>query len=74
MTKQEKVLKILVDLSGKKEIKENDNLEGLGLDSLSMITMIIKIEDELEIELEEKDMNPYNFKTVNALLDTLEKY
>ena len=74
MTKKEKLLKVLTELSGKKGIKMTDKLESLGLDSLAMITMIINIEEAFEVELDEKDMNPYNFETVKDVLNMVNKY
>lgn len=74
MIKKEKLLKVLTELSGKKGIKMTDKLESLGLDSLAMITMIINLEDAFEVELDEKDMNPYNFETVKDVLNMVDKY
>lgn len=71
----EKISGILSELSGIKEIKPEDNLkEDLALDSLSMVTLLIEIEDELGIQLDESDMNPFDLNTVEDAVKLVEKY
>ena len=72
----EKTVKyILSELSGEKNI-ENDYMlqEKLLLDSLAMVTMLIEIEDSLDIELDESDMNPFKLDTVQSVIDMVSKY
>ena len=66
---------ILSELSGEKNI-ENDYMlqEKLLLDSLAMVTMLIEIEDSLDIELDESDMNPFRLDTVQSVIDMVSKY
>ena len=71
----EKISKILSELSGIEEIKpENDLKEDLALDSLSMITLLLEIEETFEIELDESDMNPFDLNTVEDAVKLVEKY
>ena len=71
----EKISKILSELSGIEEIKpENDLKEDLALDSLSMITLLLEIEETFEIELDESDMNPLDLNTVEDAVKLTEKY
>ena len=71
----EKISKILSELSGIEEIKpENDLKEDLALDSLSMITLLLEIEETFEIELDESDMNPFDLNTVEDAVKLTEKY
>lgn len=71
----EKISEILCELSGIKEIKPEDNLkEDLALDSLSMVTLLLEIEEIFEIELDESDMNPFDLNTVEDAVKLVEKY
>lgn len=71
----EKISEILCELSGIKEIKPEDNLkEDLALDSLSMVTLLLEIEEIFEIELNESDMNPFDLNTVEDAVKLVEKY
>ena len=71
----EKVKGILCQLSGE-EIVENSSLlqEDLALDSLSMVTMLVEIEDIFDIELDESDMNPFDLSTVQNVIDMVIRY
>ena len=71
----EKISEILCELSGIKEIKPEDDLkEDLALDSLSMVTLLLEIEETFEIELDESDMNPFDLNTVEDAVKLVEKY
>lgn len=72
----EKRLKgILSRLSGEETIKNEATLrEELALDSLSMVTLLIEIEEEFGIELDESDMNPFDLVTVQNIVDMVKKY
>lgn len=72
---EEKIKGILFELCG--EEVENTELsltDDLSLDSLTMVTLLMGIEDEFLIELEEKDMNPYDLTTVQGCIDLVERY
>ena len=72
---EEKVKEILFELSGE-EIKDTEIslTDDLALDSLTMVTLLMGIEDEFLIELEEKDMNPYDLTPVQDCIDLVERY
>ncbi|MBR3918345.1 MAG: acyl carrier protein [Clostridia bacterium] len=75
METQEQVVKILEELSGNTNINSNDHLQNdLGLDSLDLVNLLVCIEDEFEIELDESDMNPFDFETVESVVNMVEKY
>lgn len=75
MDVEEKVKSILSVLSGDKTIENDKTLQGeLALDSLLMVTMLVKIEDVFGIELEESDMNPFDLTTVQSVIDMVNKY
>lgn len=72
---EEKVKEILVDLSGEKTIESETTLQGdLALDSLLMVTLLVKIEEIFEIELDESDMNPYDLTATQNVIDMVKKY
>lgn len=75
MNTYEKVSKILQELSGIEKIGLKDHLQNdLGLDSLDLVTLLVSIEDTFEIELHESDMNPYDFETVENVINIINKY
>lgn len=72
---EERIKHILSELSGEKSIETKARLqEDLSLDSLSMVTMLIEIEDSFSIELDEKDMNPFDLITVADVIKLTEGY
>lgn len=75
MKPEKKIKCILSELSGEKRIKNSARLqEDLALDSLSMVTLLIEIEEQLGIELDEKDMNPFELTDVQSVIDMVKKY
>ena len=75
MKPEKKIKSILSELSGEKRIKNSARLqEDLALDSLSMVTLLIEIEEQLGIELDEKDMNPFDLVTVSDAIRLAERY
>lgn len=75
MENEEKVIKLLKELSGKEGINKNDKLlDDIGLDSIGMVTLLIAIEDLFSIELDESDMNPYDLSTVSNVVELVAKY
>lgn len=75
MKTYEKVSTILQELSGIEKINLDDHLQNdLGLDSLDLVTLLVSIEDTFEIELDESDMNPYDFETVENVINIINKY
>lgn len=72
---KEKVEKIIWEFSPQDSINLDDKLQDdLGLDSLSMVMLLMEIEDEFEIEIDESDMNPYDLITVADAVDLIKKY
>lgn len=75
MNVEAKVKSILSVLSGIEHIDNGTLLQyDLLLDSLSMITMLLEIEDEFQVQLNEDDMNPYYLETVQDVIDMAGKY
>lgn len=75
MKAKEKVYEILNELSCEGKIKDSDSLqEELMLDSLSMVTLLVELEETLNIQLDESDMNPFDLITVGDVVRLAEKY
>lgn len=75
MSTEKKIFKILSCLSEREDIKNNDSLQDdLGLDSLQMVILLVEIENVFKIELEEKDMNPYDLIDVSDIIALIKKY
>lgn len=75
MNIEEKIKWILAELSGETEISGDATLQSdLALDSLALVTLLVEIEDAFEIQFDEADMNPFDFETVQSVIDTVKKY
>lgn len=75
MITTEKVKEIIKKVSENKKIRLKDRLtDDLLLDSLAMVNLLIDIEEEFDINLNESDMDPYEFETVNDIVELVRKY
>ena len=75
MNVEKKVREILRELSSEKVIENSSWLQrDLALDSLSMVVLLIEIENVFGIELDETDMNPFDLNTVGNVIDMVKKY
>lgn len=75
METKEKVIEIIKELSGLENISLDSNLQSdIKLDSLVMVTLLLQIEDEFQIELDESDMNPFDLETVESVVELVKKY
>ena len=55
------------------KIGNEDDLELIGLNSVIMLQFIVKMEQEFDIEIDEEEIIPDNFGTVNKVVQYLEK-
>ena len=75
MSAKKKIYEILQELSCMEAVNDGDRLqEDLSLDSLAMVTLLIEIEEALNIQLDEKDMNPFDLITVGDVVRLGERY
>lgn len=75
MDVQERVFNIIRELSGVENVNLDSSLQGeIYLDSLSMVTLLIMVEDGFNIVLDESDMNPFDLLTVNDVVALVKKY
>lgn len=49
-------------------------IEDLGFDSLSLVELIVDLEDRLDIEMDESDLDPERLKTVGQIYSLVDKY
>lgn len=75
MNVEEKVKAVLCELSGTDIIGNDASLqEDLALDSLSMVALLLELEEAFDIELDESDMNPFDLTTVQSVINMINKY
>lgn len=75
MNIKEKVKGILCELSGEETVEKSSLLQGdLALDSLSMVMLLVEIEEAFNIELDMSDMNPFDLSTVQSVIDMVARY
>ncbi len=75
MKLDENVVELLKELSGVSSIRPEDRLqEELSMDSLSMVTLLIELENVFCVEFDEVDMNPYDLITVQDVVELMERY
>jgi len=64
-----------INLSEKEDVRAEDRLtEDLALDSLNRVLLLVSLEEELGIELDESDMNPFDLITVADVCALVCKY
>ena len=54
-------------------IKNDDNLFGLGLDSLNIINLIIAIENKYNIKFEDEDLKLKNWESISKIKEIIER-
>ena len=75
MDVKQTVINIIQDLSEKEDVREEDRVtEDLALDSLNRVLLLVSLEEELGIELDESDMNPFELITVADVCALVCKY
>ena len=70
-----KIIDIVKDVTEKDDVTADANLlDTESLDSMGIATVITKIEEAYNIELDVEDITMENFLTVNAIASLVEKY
>ena len=70
----ERIGKLINEINSNEEITENSDLKlDLGLDSLSLVTLIVRMEETFEIMFDDSDLDPSKITTVGALVKLVEK-
>ena len=71
----EKLSELLKELCSCETIYINSDLKNdLGLNSRGVVTLMIMIEDQFNIVITESDLNPFELKTVQNVVNLIEKY
>ncbi len=72
---EEKIIEIIEDLTGFKELKENkdiDLLENEILDSLAFLELITALEEEFDVEIQPTQVNPNTWRSVKKITELIE--
>ena len=72
---KDKVIKLIEELCLTKIQDTTQTLIGeLAMDSLRMVMLLIKLEENFNIELDQSDMNPFSLITVDDVIALSSKY
>ena len=72
---EDKVISLINTLGRFEAGEPSNSLEfDLGFDSLGLIILLTMIEETFQIELDESDMNPFELRTVQNVIDLVAKY
>jgi len=76
MNHKNKVLNIISELSvlSNSEIDLEDKFTDIGIDSLKIVELIIKLEEELNIKFDDGELDPSKLIAVKNVLELTEKY
>lgn len=69
---EERVIEIIENLTGYKQLKENkdiDLLENEILDSLAFVELITALEEEFDIEIQPTQVNPDTWRNVEKIAE-----
>lgn len=66
--------KIFVEMGIVNEFDNNTKLAELKIDSLRVLEMIARIEEEYKISIDDMDLLGENFETIGTVMKMLEKY
>ena len=72
----EKVKEIIAEFSplSLEEINNSDSLSDIGIDSLSIVEIVIKLEDTFEIEFDDSKLNFNRLTTVQEIIKFINDY
>lgn len=70
LTTIDKILKIVIEIMDiKSQINEEDNLFFLGLDSMNAVKLIVRLEEEFDIEIPDNDLIIEKFDSVHKIYE-----
>ena len=70
---KEKIVQIAEETIGV-SLQGIEGLQECGVDSLSLVTLIVSIEEAFNISFADDDLNPDTLRTVSSLVGLTEKY
>lgn len=70
------VIRIISEISkvSEENIRKDDMLISLGVDSLEMVELMVQLEEELSINFNEADLELSKLKEVNDIINLVEEY
>lgn len=75
MSVTETVVKLIEETTANDNVRVSDKLTSdLGLDSLSLVLLVLDIEETFDIELDPDDMSTKTLESVQTVIDLVEKY
>ena len=75
MSTREKIFAVVKTLSATDtELSETVKFMDTGFSSLSMVELILAVEEEFDIELNDSDLAPANLVVIGDLISLVEKY
>ena len=70
----EELLKILNEVKPGVDYENETDLIGHGvLDSITMVTLVLQLSDEFDVDISPVDITPENFKTVQTIYDMIQR-
>lgn len=71
---KEKLLALLEDVRPDVDFeKEKLLIDGSVLDSFDIITIVQEMNEEFDIDIDVEELEPYNFNTIEAMMELIEK-
>ena len=70
---KEKIIALALDTTGA-ELCEAESLKERGIDSLTLVALVVAIEEEFGFSFSDDDLQPENLQTLAALISLTEKY
>lgn len=71
---KEKIFKIIKDLSNTDiELSEETLLSDIGINSLKLVTLIVTLEEELNVQFDDSDLSTQQIKTIGNIIVMISK-
>lgn len=74
---EDRVINIIAEICENETIKDNldiDLIENEILDSLAFITLISRLEDEFDIEIQPTQVKPDTWRSINSIIELVKSY
>ena len=74
---EDRVINIIAEICENETIKDNldiDLIENEILDSLAFISLISKLEDEFDIEIQPTQVSPDTWRSINSIIELVKSY
>ena len=74
---EDKVINIIAGICENETIKDNldiDLIENEILDSLAFITLISRLEEEFDIEIQPTQVKPDTWRSINSIIELVKSY